>query len=107
MDPLRLSVSAFVNALFITMVRDLVFSSHLYRHNQAIWERTTNPRETMMNKIIKFRPRVTNGKSRTYKKAADVIPMPARKVPEIEKVETARRPTLADMLDLTWPRATD
>jgi len=60
-----------------------------------------------MNKIIEFRPRVTNGKSRTYKKAADVIPMPARKMPEIEKVATAKRPTLADMLDLTWPRATD
>jgi len=66
-----------------------------------------NPRETMMVNIIKFKPRETNGKRRTYKKAADIIPMPARKQSESAKAKAAKKPSLAEMLDLTWPRATD
>jgi hypothetical protein len=61
----------------------------------------------MMINIIEFKPRGTNGKGRTYKKAADVIPMPVRTPTETIQAKPAKMPTLADMLDLTWPRATD
>jgi len=61
----------------------------------------------MMANIIKFKPRETKGKRRTYKKAADVILMPVGKTSQSEKKKPTKVPSLSDVLDLTWPRATD
>ncbi len=61
-----------------------------------------------MPNVIEFRPRESNGKRRTYEKAADVIPMPVRNSKSSEKSKTPKDvPTLSDLMDLTWPRATD
>ena len=60
-----------------------------------------------MDNVIEFTPRETKGKRRTYEKAADVIPMPARKTSQSVEKKPMKAPSLADVLDLTWPRATD
>ncbi len=61
-----------------------------------------------MPNVIEFRPRESNGKRRTYEKAADVIPMPVRNTKSSDKSKTPTDvPTLSDLMDLTWPRATD
>lgn len=61
-----------------------------------------------MQNVIEFRPRESNGKRRTYNKAADVIPMPVRETKSSTKAKkTTEVPTLTDLMDLTWPRATD
>ena len=94
--------------MFTLFVGDLAFSSELLvEQTVRLQQERSNPRETMMVHIIKFKPRETNGKRRTYKKAADIIPMPARKQSESAKAKTVKKPSLAEMLDLTWPRATD
>lgn len=58
-----------------------------------------------MVKVIEFRPRETTGKRRTYEKAADVIPMPAKT--RKKEPKPAEPPSLADMMGLPWPHATD
>ncbi|PCJ69210.1 MAG: hypothetical protein COA62_11295 [Rhodobiaceae bacterium] len=60
-----------------------------------------------MNNVIEFKPRETKGKRRTYNKAADVIPMPAGKASQSVNEKPTKVPSLSDVLDLTWPRATD
>jgi len=61
-----------------------------------------------MENVIEFKPRGSTGTRRTYDKAADVIPMPVRKSSVSADKKTAiDKPTLSDVMDLTWPRATD
>ncbi len=61
-----------------------------------------------MQNVIEFRPRESTGKCRTYEKAADVIPMPVREgKTSTSKKSPTQVPTLTDLMDLTWPRATD
>ncbi|WOF73335.1 hypothetical protein QMT40_000965 [Parvibaculaceae bacterium PLY_AMNH_Bact1] len=61
-----------------------------------------------MQNVIEFRPRESTGKRRTYEKAADVIPMPVRESKSSTKDKKPTEvPTLSDLMDLTWPRATD
>jgi hypothetical protein len=61
-----------------------------------------------MRNVIEFRPRESTGKRRTYEKAADIIPMPVRDSKSSPKKKSPTEvPTLTDLMDLTWPRATD
>ncbi len=61
-----------------------------------------------MKNVIEFKPRGSTGTRRTYDKAADVIPMPVRKSKVSAETKTPTDvPTLSDLMDLTWPRATD
>lgn len=60
-----------------------------------------------MDNVIEFKPRETSPKRRPYEKAADILPMPARKGAEGPGKKSSKAPTLSDVLDLTWPRATD
>ncbi len=57
-----------------------------------------------MGNIIEFKPRETGTNRHTYEKAADVLPMPVGKGLRSEKDRLAKRPTLLDVLDMTWPR---
>ena len=66
-----------------------------------------NPREATMDHVIEFKPRETSRKRRPREKAADIIPMPAPKAPQGSNKKPTKAPTLSDVLDLTWPRATD
>ena len=92
-----------VNTLFTIIGRDFDWFLQPCRFKPG-----TQPTETAMKNVIEFKPRGSTGTRRTYDKAADVIPMPVRKTSlSAETKAPTDVPTLSDLMDLTWPRATD